>query len=216
MSQISLCLPVTWTLSLDLGITCIIQDGFISKSKLQILNYICENIFSRYDDIDRFWVDMYLKATIQLTVALWRSVRTTVFKMWGPLPGETEEKRKGRMPHSWRWPLAVKVPWFVLNHSLRVLMGTSLMVVQWIRHCTPSAGGPGSIPGQGTRCHVLHTTKCLRAATKTWYCQINWKKNFFWKRILMGFDYLERSIKREERHFCSLLGSLLQEEYRRH
>ena len=28
--------------------------------------------------------------------------------------------------------------------------GTSL-VVQWLRLCTPNAGGPGSIPGQGSR-----------------------------------------------------------------
>ena len=31
--------------------------------------------------------------------------------------------------------------------------GTSL-VVQWVRHRAPRAGGPGSIPGQGTRSHV--------------------------------------------------------------
>ena len=36
------------------------------------------------------------------------------------------------------------------------------------RHHTPNAGGPGSIPSQGTRSHV--------AATKTWHSQIN---NFF-------------------------------------
>ena len=33
-------------------------------------------------------------------------------------------------------------------------MGTSL-VVQWLRLCAPSAGGLGSIPGQGTRTHTL-------------------------------------------------------------
>ena len=32
--------------------------------------------------------------------------------------------------------------------------GTSL-VVQWLRLSAPNAGGPGSIPGQGTRSHVL-------------------------------------------------------------
>ena len=34
------------------------------------------------------------------------------------------------------------------------LLGTSL-VVQWLRLHAPSAGGLGSIPGQGTRSHVL-------------------------------------------------------------
>ena len=32
--------------------------------------------------------------------------------------------------------------------------GTSL-VVQWLRLCAPNAGGPGSIPNQGTRSHML-------------------------------------------------------------
>ena len=34
-------------------------------------------------------------------------------------------------------------------------MGTSL-VVQRLRLHGPNAGGPGSIPGQGTRSHMLH------------------------------------------------------------
>ena len=33
------------------------------------------------------------------------------------------------------------------------MWGTSL-VVQWLRLSTPSAGGPGLIPGQGTRSHM--------------------------------------------------------------
>ena len=42
------------------------------------------------------------------------------------------------------------------------LAGTS-WVVQWLRLCAPNAGGPGSIPGQGIRSHMLqlnipHTT----------------------------------------------------------
>ena len=36
--------------------------------------------------------------------------------------------------------------------------GTSL-VVQWVRLHTPNAGGPGSIPGWGTRSHMHATTK---------------------------------------------------------
>ena len=35
----------------------------------------------------------------------------------------------------------------------KLICGTSL-VVQWLRLCTPSAGGPGSVPGQGTRVHM--------------------------------------------------------------
>ena len=44
--------------------------------------------------------------------------------------------------------------------------GTSLMV-QWVRLCTPNAGGPGLIPGRGTRSHMHATTKIPCATTKT-------------------------------------------------
>ena len=33
-------------------------------------------------------------------------------------------------------------------------VGTSL-VAQWLRLCAPKVGAPGSIPGQGTRSHML-------------------------------------------------------------
>ena len=39
-------------------------------------------------------------------------------------------------------------PKYKVYASLK-LTGTSL-VVQWLRLCAPNAGGPGSIPGQGT------------------------------------------------------------------
>ena len=43
--------------------------------------------------------------------------------------------------------------------------GTSL-VAQWIRFCTPNAGGLGSILGQGTRFHMHAATKSSYATTK--------------------------------------------------
>ena len=50
------------------------------------------------------------------------------------------------------------------------------LVIQWIRLCTPSIGGPGSIPGQGTRFHMLQL-KILNVATKTHTAKsINFKK----------------------------------------
>ena len=54
---------------------------------------------------------------------------------------------------------------------LKFTVGTSL-VVQWLRLHTPNAGGPGSIPGQGTRSH-MQQLKILYAATKTWHIQIS-------------------------------------------
>ena len=51
---------------------------------------------------------------------------------------------------------------FILSNSVpgtldmhrQILLGTSL-VVQWLRLHTPNAGGPGLIPGQGSRSHIL-------------------------------------------------------------
>ena len=39
-------------------------------------------------------------------------------------------------------------------------------MVQWLRLRAPHAGGPGSIPGQGTRSHMHATTKSSHATTK--------------------------------------------------
>ena len=60
-----------------------------------------------------------------------------------------------------------------MNHlgTLNCNLGISL-VVQWLRFCAPNAGGPGSIPRQGTRSHVLQL-KIPHSATKTWSSQIN-------------------------------------------
>ena len=44
------------------------------------------------------------------------------------------------------------------------------LVAQWLRLCAPNAGGPGLIPGQGTRPHMHAATKSLHATTKECAC----------------------------------------------
>ena len=39
-------------------------------------------------------------------------------------------------------------------------------MAQWLRLCTPNAGGPGSLPGLGTRSHMHATTKSSSTTTK--------------------------------------------------
>ena len=46
------------------------------------------------------------------------------------------------------------------RHFKSEQIGTSL-VVQWLRLCAPNAGDPGSIPGQGTRSHMLQLRVCM-------------------------------------------------------
>ena len=50
------------------------------------------------------------------------------------------------------WSIEMKD--ITLSKILNSYLGTSL-VVQWLRLCTSNAGGPGSIPGQGTRSYML-------------------------------------------------------------
>ena len=55
---------------------------------------------------------------------------------------------------------------FWRNHSLmqQTLRGSSL-AVQWLRLCTPNAGGPDSTPGQGTRSHMTQQGPCNQEFT---------------------------------------------------
>ncbi|TEA38318.1 hypothetical protein DBR06_SOUSAS110180, partial [Sousa chinensis] len=41
------------------------------------------------------------------------------------------------------------------------------LAVQWLSLCAPNAGGPGLIPGQGTRSHMHDGTKSSHAAAKS-------------------------------------------------
>ena len=48
-------------------------------------------------------------------------------------------------------------------------------MIQWLRLRAPNAGGPGLIPGQGTRSHLPQLRPCSQesAAAKTWNRHIN-------------------------------------------
>ena len=41
-------------------------------------------------------------------------------------------------------------------------------MAQWVRLRAPDAGGPGLIPGRGTRSRMHAATKSPHAATKAW------------------------------------------------
>ena len=45
-------------------------------------------------------------------------------------------------------------------------MTVTFLVVQWLRLHVPNAGGTGSIPGQGTRPHMLQQLKIPHATTR--------------------------------------------------
>ena len=74
----------------------------------------------------------------------------------------------------------------VFSYSNKQMEGFPL--VQWLRLCFPNAGGPGSIPCQGTRSHMPKLRVCMSilkipyAATKAQYSLIilkyKWKWNF--------------------------------------
>ena len=60
-----------------------------------------------------------------------------------------------------------------VNIDQKRALGTTL----WLRLCTPNAGGPGSIPGQGTRSHMpqlrirMPQLKIPHATTKDPMCR---------------------------------------------
>ena len=68
--------------------------------------------------------------------------------------------------------------------------GGTFAVVQRLRLHAPNAGGPGSIPGQGTRSYMLQL-KILYAASKIWWSQMNKQIGiFFW-----DLQYFEKSLQ---------------------
>ena len=77
-------------------------------------------------------------------------------------------------------------------------MGGTSLVIQQLRLHAFNAGGPGSIPGQGTRSRmpqlrIQHaTTKILPAATKAWHSQINKLINIK-KKNTMGIFHRTRT-----------------------
>ena len=63
--------------------------------------------------------------------------------------------------HSFHLP-----PTLASDNQLKPFLGTSL-AVQWLRLRAPNAGGPGSIPGQGTRSPMHAATKTQSSQNKT-------------------------------------------------
>ena len=76
-----------------------------------------------------------------------------------------------------------------MKWSAKEYMGTS-PVVQQLKFCAPNAGGPGSIPGWGTRFHMsqlnvhMMQLKILHATTKT--------QHYIYTYIDTDIDFLER------------------------
>ena len=64
----------------------------------------------------------------------------------------------------------MSTPRFLFTLDQKLLKGISL-VVQWLRLCAPNAGGPGSIPDQGTRSHMHAATRSLHVATGEPVCR---------------------------------------------
>ena len=88
-------------------------------------------------------------------------------------------------------------------------LGTSL-VVQWLS--APIAGGPGLIPGQGTRSHMHATTKSSHAATKSSHAatktrssQINKSTNIKKNKQTNPELLFKKNNKRNATDFCILI-----------
>ena len=71
--------------------------------------------------------------------------------------------------------------------SIKTKMGTSL-VAQWLRLLGLIAGGQGSIPGQGTRSHVLQQRSCVPQVRPGTNCTP--PKDDFPGKVLTGISVL--------------------------
>ena len=82
------------------------------------------------------------------------------------------------------------------------------LIVQWLRHYAPNAGGLGLIPGQGTRSH-MQQLKILHVATGTHRRQINKKKYIFLKKgfLVTNESEVAQSPTLCDPMDCSLPGS---------
>ena len=58
------------------------------------------------------------------------------------------------------------------KYAIEIQRSGTFLVIQWLSLCTPNARGPGLIPGQGTRSHILQLSS--HATTKEFMCH-NWK-----------------------------------------
>ena len=84
-------------------------------------------------------------------------------------------QRRGSPVKSGRLCLACVVLFVVISFALltdsqsfKMERSGTCLVVQWLRLHVPNAGGTGSIPGWGTRSHMLQW-KLPHMATKTWH-----------------------------------------------
>ena len=102
----------------------------------------------------------------------WRDFRTPKIK-WKKVRGASTETKQAACLHQLRIsPLTVctsalpsqvrRSPW-IQNHVdwLNISTLRTLLVVEGLGLCAPNAVGQGSIPGQGTKSHVLELRGCM-------------------------------------------------------
>ena len=100
-----------------------------------------------------FWVGERSQCWFHGCVQLWQVIKGHPYNLYTCLSGcSVGEGRKERERDRRR-----RISYF---SSIQNTLGASL-VVQWLRLCAASAGGPGSIPGPGTRCHMQQLRVCM-------------------------------------------------------
>ena len=85
--------------------------------------------------------------------------------------------------YHWKTWLCISEPalrwsqWKVIKNTMKLTQLEASLMVRWLRFHSPNAGGLGSIPGQGTRSHMLQGRLRIPCAeAKTWSSQPNFLK----------------------------------------
>ena len=107
------------------------------------INYLCDTCIYEYTytNINKY-ISLWWKKYIKM-----KEIHT-----------EYIEKGFGFFPGEWDYWLFI---FFLYNVLYFSKVSRTPLTVQWLKHHTPNAGGPGSIPGQETRGHMMQ----LRAYT---------------------------------------------------
>ena len=131
--------PFLWLLPLRARLT---QALLWVHSVFTILPCPCHLLF--------FGLDFQQQKHGVLTTGLLGNSLTLLFKTGQPVLAKSTW-----FPFTGAWPLPTKS--MLLEHIYK----NASLVVQWLRLCTSGAGGRGSIPGWGTRSHLLQIRVCM-------------------------------------------------------
>ena len=149
------------TLQLHKVLCLVLWGSFLSAPGNEVYSYKCSTAYAldstllggKFCNMCRYvlpeWslTSLFNPSASLSSSVKWRMLLITFSTLWEYGQIELQSATNKQTKH--------KKPWekHQFYKKKKLCLGTSL-VVQWLRLCTPNAGGLGLIPGQGTRGHM--------------------------------------------------------------